>query len=357
MPITLGKLHLTFHRGTLLTDKQDNAVVKKLTGQPKDDLPRRLNHWPELIPRAKPRGLLPSLTIKQTTDSTRFTSSRSLDRAIQDRCLEVDNPPEIIGAVQRHIDQHLLVRSRKPTSQQLPLLVLVGESHDSNASLIMRLAVAARFANQGGTLLLERTSAEVDLIKGAAQALARAFSGHDIDRRHQNARIEQAMQPGAPLATRQTYNEALATLLAAQSGIDVGHLDSVRGHLAKAPGVDQEVREMSMVQDIKEGVGSTEGPVLACVGSLHLPRLMRELEGTFDVMAISFVTPHFNEVFASEYRKRNSFVLSNDKILKLRAGPNIDSLPFQTTALFNQLNVDVRTPLPGPIPLGSPWER
>jgi hypothetical protein len=355
MPITLGALHVTGHRGTWLTTHQDNAVVKTFSGQPKDDQASFYEANPTQKPRPRQSGILPSLTIKPTTDFTRLTDAASLVQALRQRSKAVDTPDQVVYAVQAFLRTALEARDRVPPAQQRPLLVLVGDTHTSNVSLMMRLAVIAEFSNKGATLLLELPRQGVDLVKREAQAAADRYTRAP---RSQDNRFKVALGPGIDGVTHTRHRFALTNLVAAHSGVDVGHFDTVHEGDGIPGSPDEHHREQSMIQDIKLAREHGNGPVIVATGCFHLPKLHDELSKGFDVVALSHVNPAVTLPISSQGRKRASYLLANDQVCKLQAGPTLERQLFDASGFAARLGVDLRQSLPAnAIQMGCPWER
>jgi hypothetical protein len=77
---------------------QDIPIVKALTGHRGDD---EVFSHPNLTPRPRQRGILPSLSVERTTDFTRFPTTRSRQKAIDDPSVvkPVDSVEEVRQAV------------------------------------------------------------------------------------------------------------------------------------------------------------------------------------------------------------------------------------------------------------------
>jgi hypothetical protein len=121
---------VTGHRGTALTDRQGHGWVKTLSGQPKDDWAARRRQAGEqcLLPPPRPRGLLPTFSVKRVTDYTRYTGPQALAKAASKAVLEFTLPNQVVDAVTRHLTQRLPAPDA-PDARSAAPLILVGDAH------------------------------------------------------------------------------------------------------------------------------------------------------------------------------------------------------------------------------------
>ncbi len=79
-----------------------------------------------------------------------------------------------------------------------------------------------------------------------------------------------------------------------------------------------------MEKAIRDAVAQNDGPVIVIMGAKHLPRIHDHVEGLLDVAAISVVSAQIEHPQTSDFRKRSSYLLANDDILKIRSDPALD---------------------------------
>jgi hypothetical protein len=301
---------LTWHRGTVLTDHKDNPVVKALWGQPKDQSLNPRNRPADLRPTQKPRGPLPSFSIKKVTPYTALTDNKSLKRAMQKTSIPLSSPADVRHFVRYHIQQEK-ARIRGQSGNDAAPIYLLGDDHISPAWLMACLA-ALREAGPNATVLFEYGRDNF----GNLLRLVYRFD-QILTTRPDTARNEiNALINGPNLVRREYAISALLILAALKSGARIDCYDP-GAHAAAS----LEIREAQMRARIGEHLRNQQGPIFVISGAAHVPNLHDHLEGVHDVIALTAVNePLFWTPDHSDFRKRASYIFSTDRILKLRDG-------------------------------------
>jgi len=344
MPINLpklpfvGELVVTAHRGNILADRQDNRVVKALTGQPKDDLYARRENAKrhDLVPRPKERGMLPGITIEQATDYTRYATDKGLRKAGDTLPTLVNTPTEVAQQVAAYMQRKLAALAAPGKT-----LVLVGEEHVSPTAALIKMAALAQLKGRQATFLQEY--ADRKTVDGIARTAASLGAVLRTEPGRLNTSV-QSIYAASGLNPKIALGDLLSVLVALHAGADVGHFDSL---VVSAKHQDQ--RESAMVRSIGKSVQRSAGPVIVVVGKHHLPALHESLRGRCNIVALSSITDASLAPRSSDHRKRTSYVLSNPDIMTLRGTPalesgNVDMLSFLRNDLKIDLNVDPGEP-------------
>jgi len=354
MPFKIPFLNLvvTGHRGEILRDRQDNAAVRALSGQPKDGENAYLEARPNLHHlrvQHRPRGALPSITVRRMSEYTRFPDDKAVARAAARKTVEADNPDAVVHAVTGHIRTELL----KTPRGQAPL-ILVGEAHGTVSSLLINLAALAQFQGQRTTLLFEYTPQEVGMLEDDARFLDQSFANdlqglgdwlplESIDPRDPNER-----------ARRETAHHVFIALVAAKAGARLGAFDPLHSTAR-----NEVRREAAMVEAIRDHVAAANGPVIVIAGAHHLPKLHEQLGGgSPGVVSLSVVVDTNTHPPTANKRKRSSYLFARDDILRVRYEPPQDALPCDPVGYALGLVGDLSKPLPAePLRVDIPKQR
>ncbi len=336
LKIPFTSLVVTGHRGTALTERQDNPLVKLATGQPKDDWATRWAGEPCLLPRPKPRGALPGFSIKRMTDFTRLVDHQALARASRRSTLDLANPDQVVAAVRQHLGERL--RSLGQTDDHHTPLILVGEAHGERTSLMMNLATIACVKDRNAIVLLERTRTDVDGVVREAALLDEMIEN---DLLHCIGTVQSALQDGK---SKERMFDILTAYVAAKAGARVGSFDKRHRQAS-----NKNEREAVMEEEIRNRLEAADGPVLVIMGSNHLPYMHDHFDGDVAFVALTTIVGQNENPPSAEHRKRSSYLFANDDILKIRATPALETGPFDALTFAGGL-VDLS---PTPRPPGS----
>jgi hypothetical protein len=326
--IPFTPLVVTGHRGYAITDRDASPLVQRLAGQKKDHYglaPRAAGDGRLLpLPRAGKglRAHLPTLSIKRVTDYTRYPNDQAVAKAVDRMAVNVAFPEEVVGQVKRHVAARLGELDALTNRTPAPL-ILLGAVPGSNVSLISALTTIASVQGRGATVLMDMPAADV--------AAGLSLDGFEALCRSQPATAGSmsrlAMQDPA---RRESMAGKLIAYAARAAGAKVGSLNE-RKHDALHLGE----HETAIEETVKHHYDGAQGPVVVIVAPRHLPWLHDHAET--DVVAIATLGDDDVAPPTSHHRKRTSYLLANDGILKIRCSEQVDNASIDMLALADQL--------------------
>jgi len=289
------------HRGHILTEHQDNPLVKALSSQPKDVLasPRRAGQAQGARVR---QPLLPSLSLTRLSPYTAYPTTKSVKKAAARGTVMLDRAHWIAPAVQGHI-RGGVQRILAGNPAFVPL-VLVGQSRSSESSSLISLAAVAALPNS--EVLLQVRGNEMARIEQQAR---RMDALGVVNFQAAQAQFDQAMNSTHEAAA--LAQNVLVSLVAGKGGSRIGHFDA-------APDAEPEFRRHRMAQEIQARLNVAQGPVVVLVDSQFLPELHDDLKGFQDPIALAAVENAHTEPVTAAERRGASYLFANEDILKLR---------------------------------------
>jgi hypothetical protein len=302
--IPFTRLVVTGHRGTAITNHLNNRFVKALFHQPKDEKLDPRTTAREDMPVKRPRMPIPVASVKRSTPYTALTDDAAIERAAAKKSKSVKAAGEATAAVTQFI-QSEKQRFLSEAGMEATPVILVGGSHGSISNFSAALA-AIQAAGPGATVLFERNPTQF------ATTLQNAYNYDTANPAALNLGVKNRVYY-SNADTRERTLENLLVLSALKSGARVDCYD--RG---RTGATSMEDREQQMLQGIEAHLRSMNGPVVVITGTHHLPKLHDNLECLHDVIAIAEVSPKVSKPEEVDARKRSSYILSTDRILKLR---------------------------------------
>jgi len=331
MPVNLK---IPFLGDFVVTGSRGEVVKKMRSKQPKDD-PAYVNADPDIKAPTKPDTLMPRINLERATAFTRFATSKSIERQI-DQLTPLKSPDEIARAVLNHVAANLPPRG----TATKPILILVGEHHDSRASLMTNMAVLAAATREGRKpiVLMEFRPSDVSTIHGVSREIRRDLATAATMGADRSLFVKDmlnkpylANEPGAPTHWAILYG------LAHDAGGRVGGFD-----LAPEEGPTVVQREAEMTRAIQGALNHSGGePVIVVTGGYHVAPLHHVLEGETHMIALATVgEPNADQADTPHERKQLSYVHANgDKILRLRPSPELVAGSFDFDAFADSLSM------------------
>jgi hypothetical protein len=319
---------VTGHRGYAITDHDAHPLVKALAGQKKDHygLARRPTRDNLLLPLPKARGALPALSLKQVTDYTRYASDKAVEKAAERTAVSVTAADELVGRVSRYIE--LRLRQLNAVTNQTPApLILIGETPGSNTSIIATLATIASVKDRDATVLMDWTVSDMHAGIGLQgfETVCRS------DRAMARSMTTLALQDPA---RREAMAAKLIAYAARQAGARVGSLNE-----GKHEAMHLAAHEDALEGTVRHHLQQAKGPVVVITESRHLPVLHDRID--FGIVAITTLSDDNVRPVTAHHRKRSSYLLANDDILKIRCSELLDQMRPDMLAIADQLTAPV----------------
>ena len=278
-----------------------------------------------------PTAARPSLTDSSPAGPFKtHATAAALRHAIAD-LPEIADMSELIDIAKDHVVDGLESAAGRKT------VVLVGESHTSQAGAALLMAALSAVAEHDGdgnhSLMIEQPPSAV--------AQIRSFAERNIERRLPAAdnddaasELQELLSPGDARA-RASALAGAKVHLGTRLGFEVAGFDTAHGQALEA-------REQAMHASLRTQLLGRDGVVVAASGNAHLPAL-RESFGTHaHVISLARIDDGMPDRANAPWKlERFSYLLAHRQVLPLRTANSLEAAPFDYLALAEGLGIDM----------------